>query len=99
LYPRTGGKGLLQVRSRENMDFVPVQRFALGLRPIPTDQGFFFVLLYKASEFCPAYKYVKAMLVSPKIFFRHCYGKYAIAAVNIFTMEQVHGLFSAAVRA
>jgi fructose-bisphosphate aldolase class II len=36
------------------------------------------------------------MLVSPKILFDHCYGKYAIAAVNVFTMEQVHGLFSAA---
>jgi fructose-bisphosphate aldolase class II len=34
--------------------------------------------------------------VSPKILFDHCYGKYAIAAVNVFTMEQVHGLFSAA---
>lgn len=36
------------------------------------------------------------MLVSPKILFDHCYGKYTIAAVNVFTMEQVHGLFSAA---
>jgi fructose-bisphosphate aldolase class II len=35
-------------------------------------------------------------MISPKILFRHCYGKYAIAAVNVFTMEQVHGLFSAA---
>lgn len=34
--------------------------------------------------------------VSPKILYNHCYGKYAIAAVNVFTMEQVHGLFSAA---
>lgn len=34
--------------------------------------------------------------VSPKILYKHCYGKYAIAAVNVFTMEQVHGLFSAA---
>ena len=34
--------------------------------------------------------------VSPKILYQHCYGKYAIAAVNVFTMEQVHGLFSAA---
>src|SRR5690606_31420671 len=39
------------------------------------------------------------MVVSPKIFFKECYGDYAIAAVNIFTMEQVHGLFAAAVRA
>lgn len=34
--------------------------------------------------------------ISPTILFDHCYGKYAIAAVNVFTMEQVHGLFSAA---
>lgn len=39
------------------------------------------------------------MQVSPKIFFDHCYGKYAIAAVNVFTMEQVLGLFSAGQRA
>lgn len=39
------------------------------------------------------------MVVSPKIFFNDCYGEYAIAAVNVFTMEQVHGLFSAAERA
>lgn len=36
------------------------------------------------------------MLVSPAVLYHHCYGKYAIAAVNVFTMEQVHGLFSAA---
>ena len=34
--------------------------------------------------------------ISPKILFDQCYGKYTIAAVNVFTMEQVHGLFSAA---
>lgn len=34
--------------------------------------------------------------VSPKILYKHCYGRFAIAAVNVFTMEQVHGLFSAA---
>ncbi len=34
--------------------------------------------------------------VSPKILFEHCYGKYTIAAVNVFTMEQVHALFAAA---
>lgn len=34
--------------------------------------------------------------ISPAILYNHCYGKYAIAAVNIFTMEQVHGLFAAA---
>ena len=28
----------------------------------------------------------------------HCYGNYTIAAVNVFTMEQVHGLFAAAQR-
>lgn len=39
------------------------------------------------------------MLVSPNILFRHCYSTYGIAAVNIFTMEQVHGLFSAAEKA
>jgi fructose-bisphosphate aldolase, class II len=33
--------------------------------------------------------------VSPKILFDDCYGKYTIAAVNVFTMEQVHGLFAA----
>jgi fructose-bisphosphate aldolase class II len=36
------------------------------------------------------------MLVSPKILFKHCYGKYGIAAVNVFNMEQVLGLFAAA---
>ena len=36
--------------------------------------------------------------ISPKIMFDHCYGNYAIAAVNVFTMEQVHGLFAAAER-
>jgi len=36
------------------------------------------------------------MMISPKILFSNCYGKYAIAAVNVFTMEQIHGLFSAA---
>ena len=39
------------------------------------------------------------MHLSPKIFYEHCYGKYAIAAVNVFTMEQVLGLFSAGERA
>ena len=36
------------------------------------------------------------MMISPKILFKNCYGKYAIAAVNVFTMEQIHGSFSAA---
>jgi fructose-bisphosphate aldolase class II len=39
------------------------------------------------------------MIVSPKLFYEHCYGKYAIPAVNVFTMEQVLGLFSAGQRA
>ncbi len=34
--------------------------------------------------------------VSPSTLYSNCYGKYAIAAVNVFTMEQMHGLFSAA---
>jgi fructose-bisphosphate aldolase class II len=36
------------------------------------------------------------MLLSSSVLFKHCYGRYAIAAVNVFTMEQVHGLFAAA---
>ena len=39
------------------------------------------------------------MLVSPSLLYKHCYGQYAIAAVNVFTMEQVHGLFAAAQKA
>lgn len=39
------------------------------------------------------------MKVSPKVFYKHCYGQYAIAAVNIFNMEQVHGLFKAGQKA
>ncbi len=39
------------------------------------------------------------MIVLPKKLFKKCYGKYAIAAVNVFTMEQVHGLFRAGERA
>lgn len=39
------------------------------------------------------------MIVSPKVLFSECYGSYAIAAVNVFTMEQVHGLFQAGERA
>ncbi|MBC8768357.1 class II fructose-bisphosphate aldolase [Arenibacter sp. BSSL-BM3] len=39
------------------------------------------------------------MQVSPKILFEHCYGKFAIPAVNVFTMEQVHGLFSSGEKA
>ncbi|RTE55194.1 class II fructose-bisphosphate aldolase [Arenibacter aquaticus] len=39
------------------------------------------------------------MQISPKILFGHCYGKFAIPAVNVFTMEQVLGLFCAGERA
>ncbi|WP_242119571.1 class II fructose-bisphosphate aldolase [Aestuariivivens sediminicola] len=39
------------------------------------------------------------MIVSPKIFYENCYGKYAIPAINIFTLEQVFGLFSAGQKA
>lgn len=39
------------------------------------------------------------MQISPKILFKHCYGKFAIPAVNVFNMEQVLGLFSAGERA
>jgi fructose-bisphosphate aldolase class II len=39
------------------------------------------------------------MLVLPHVLFQECYGIYAIAAVNVFTMEQVHGLFRAGQRA
>ena len=36
------------------------------------------------------------MRISPATMYADCYGRYAIAAVNVFTMEQVHGLFAAA---
>lgn len=39
------------------------------------------------------------MLLSPILLYQQCYGHYAIAAVNIFTMEQIHGLFAAAEKA
>jgi fructose-bisphosphate aldolase, class II len=39
------------------------------------------------------------MLVSTKEIFQKCYGKYGIAAVNVWDMEQIHGLFSAAQKA
>ena len=39
------------------------------------------------------------MLISPKALYKKCYGFYAIAAVNVFTMEQVHGLFRAGQKA
>ena len=39
------------------------------------------------------------MLLSPEFFYKDCYGKYAIAAVNVFTMEQIHALFRAGQKA
>ncbi|MEG3657616.1 class II fructose-bisphosphate aldolase [Arenibacter palladensis] len=39
------------------------------------------------------------MQVLPKSLFEDCYGKYAIPAVNVFTMEQVLGLFSSGEKA
>lgn len=39
------------------------------------------------------------MIVSTNKIFRKCYGRYGIAAVNIWCMEQVHSLFSAAQKA
>lgn len=39
------------------------------------------------------------MLVSTKDIFKRCYGQYGIAAVNVWDMEQIHGLFSAAQKA
>lgn len=38
------------------------------------------------------------MIVSPRVFYTNCYGKYAIAAVNVFNMEQILGLFQAGER-
>lgn len=39
------------------------------------------------------------MLISPEKMFRKCYGRYAVAAVNVFNMEQVLGVFRAAEKA
>ncbi len=39
------------------------------------------------------------MLISTKEIFRACYGDFGIAAVNVFNMEQVMGLFRAGVKA
>ena len=36
------------------------------------------------------------MIVPAGQFFQHCYGKYGIAALNVWCMEQIHALFSAA---
>lgn len=39
------------------------------------------------------------MLVSPGKMFGKCYGRYAVAAINVFNMEQVLGVFRAAEKA
>jgi len=39
------------------------------------------------------------MKVATNEIFKKCYGRYGIAAVNVWCMEQVHGLFSAAQKA
>lgn len=39
------------------------------------------------------------MLLSTKKIFQKCYGKYGIAGVNVWCMEQIHALFSAAQKA
>ncbi len=36
------------------------------------------------------------MLISPGVLFEKCYGRYAVAAINVFNMEQVTGVFRAA---
>lgn len=36
------------------------------------------------------------MRLTTKELFRKCYGRYAMAAVNVFFMEEIHGLFAAA---
>lgn len=36
------------------------------------------------------------MLLTTHQLFRQCYGRYAIPAVNVFFMEEIHGLFAAA---
>ena len=33
------------------------------------------------------------MILHPKTIYKNCYGKYAIPAINVFTMEQIHALF------
>lgn len=39
------------------------------------------------------------MRVPTNTLFKNCYGKYGIAAVNVFSAEQIHGLFSSAQKA
>ncbi len=36
------------------------------------------------------------MLLTTKQIFNNCYGQYAVPAVNVFFMEEIHGLFAAA---
>lgn len=36
------------------------------------------------------------MIVTSSAFFKHCYGSYALAAINVFTVEQVLAVFRAA---
>ena len=36
------------------------------------------------------------MLLTTKEIFSKCYGRYALPAVNVFFMEEIHGLFAAA---
>jgi len=42
---------------------------------------------------------LQKMLVSTKKIFQKCYGRYGITAVNVWCMEQIHSLFSAAQKA
>lgn len=39
------------------------------------------------------------MTVSPSVFYNDCYGNYAVPAINVWSMEQIHALFRAAVNA
>lgn len=41
---------------------------------------------------------INPVIITPDILFNDCYGKYAIAAINVFTLEQVLGVFRAASR-
>jgi fructose-bisphosphate aldolase class II len=36
------------------------------------------------------------MIIPTSQIYEHCYGKYGIAAINVWSLEQIHGLFSAA---
>ena len=39
------------------------------------------------------------MILSTREIFKRCYGKYALAAVNVWSLEQIHALFAAAEKA